>query len=242
MRKNDNLFSQPITDISDFSFDQNVAQVFPDMINRSIPGYPLIIDNIGYLSEQYAQEQTTIYDLGCATGIATLSIAKQLTKNCPIIAIDNSTSMVEKASQYLGQYNHGADVTIHFEDITLSDLQPASVIIMNFTLQFLAPEQRTHMLAKIYDALLPGGILILSEKFKAEETLPNNVLIDLHHQFKKNNGYSDLEISQKRTALENVMKTDTMNTHFQRLTASGFTNITTWFSCFNFMSLIAHKE
>lgn len=242
MRKNDNLFSRPITNISDFSFDQNVAQVFPDMINRSIPGYPLMIDNIGYLAEQYAQDNSVIYDLGCATGIATLSIAKQLTKNCPIIGIDNSSSMVEKCTQHLGQYNHGAEVTICLDDITLTELAPASVIVMNFTLQFLAPEQRKDMLARIYQALVPGGILILSEKFKEENNFPNDVLIDLHHQFKKNNGYSDLEISQKRTALENVMKTDSMETHNQRLTTTGFSHITTWFSCFNFMSLIAHKE
>jgi len=242
MRNNDNLFSQPITDISDFSFDQNVAQVFPDMINRSIPGYPLMIDNIGYLSEQYAQDNSAIYDLGCATGIATLSIAKQLTKKCPIIGIDNSASMVEKCTQHLAQYNHGADVTICLDDITLTELVPASVIVMNFTLQFLAPEQRKCMLEKIYEALLPGGILILSEKFKEEDTFTNNALIDLHHHFKKNNGYSDLEISQKRTALENVMKTDSMATHYQRLSATGFSHITTWFSCFNFMSLIAYKE
>lgn len=242
MRKNDNLFSQPITDISDFSFDHNVAQVFPDMINRSIPGYPLMIDNIGYLTEQYAQSGTTVYDLGCASGIATLSMAKQITKHCPIIGIDNSPSMVEKCSEHLAQYNHGADVTIELDDITVTQLKPASVIVMNFTLQFLAPELRRNMLAKIYKALLPGGILILSEKFKVENNFRNNVLIDLHHQFKKNNGYSDLEISQKRTALENVMKTDTMETHFERLTDIGFSHITTWFSCFNFMSLIAHKE
>ncbi|MET1218642.1 MAG: carboxy-S-adenosyl-L-methionine synthase CmoA [Glaciecola sp.] len=242
MPSSDKLFSQPIRDISDFTFDDNVASVFPDMITRSIPGYPLMIDNIGAIAARYAKPKTTIYDLGCATGIATLSIAKQIDPNCQVIGLDSSVAMVNQCKAYLNNYQHAAPINIELADITAYHYQPASMFVMNFTLQFLAPDQRQQMLETIYNALLPGGVLILSEKIRAEDPKSDDLLIDLHHQFKKHNGYSELEISQKRTALENVMLTDTLSTHFTRLRTAGFKRITPWFSCFNFMSLVAHKE
>jgi tRNA (cmo5U34)-methyltransferase len=238
----DKLFSTHLNKIADFSFDENVAAVFPDMISRSIPGYPLMIENIGRLAHQYCQPNSTIYDLGCATGTATLSMAKHVAVNdCQIVGLDNSPAMVKQCQQFVSQYHHPCPVKIKCADITTFMYQPSSVILMNFTLQFLAPQHREAMLQRIYEALLPGGVLILSEKFTHEHELGNELLINLHHQFKSDNGYSDLEISQKRTALENVMLTDSMATHTSRLEAVGFANIIPWFSCFNFMSLVAVK-
>lgn len=242
MPKIDKIFSTPLNKIADFSFDENVAAVFPDMIARSIPGYPLMIENIGRLARQYSQPQSTLYDLGCATGTATLSMAKYVSDSeCQIIGLDNSPAMVKQCQQFVSQYHHLCPVTIECADITNYNYQPSSVVLMNFTLQFLAPDSREAMLQKIYNTLLPGGILILSEKFTHADATGNELLIDLHHQFKSDNGYSDLEISQKRTALENVMLTDSMATHISRLETVGFSSIIPWFSCFNFMSLVAIK-
>ncbi|MDG1120823.1 MAG: carboxy-S-adenosyl-L-methionine synthase CmoA [Glaciecola sp.] len=238
----DKLFSTHLNKIADFSFDENVAAVFPDMIARSIPGYPLMIENIGRLARQYCQADSTIYDLGCATGTATLSMAKHVAaNNCQIVGIDNSPAMVKQCQQFVSQYHHPCPIKIECADITNYAYQPSSVILMNFTLQFLAPHERQAMIQRIYDALLPGGVLILSEKFTHEDVIGNELLVDLHHQFKGDNGYSDLEISQKRTALEKVMLTDTMSTHTSRLDSAGFAHIIPWFSCFNFMSLVAVK-
>lgn len=238
----DKLFSTHLNKIADFSFDENVAAVFPDMIARSIPGYPLMIENIGRLARQYCQADSTIYDLGCATGTATLSMAKHVAaNNCQIVGIDNSPAMVKQCQQFVSQYHHPCPIKIECADITNYAYQPSSVILMNFTLQFLAPHERQAMIQRIYDALLPGGVLILSEKFTHEDVIGNELLVDLHHQFKGDNGYSDLEISQKRTALEKVMLTDTMSTHASRLDSAGFAHIIPWFSCFNFMSLVAVK-
>lgn len=238
----DKLFSTHLNKIADFSFDENVAAVFPDMIARSIPGYPLMIENIGRLARQYCQPDSTIYDLGCATGTATLSMAKHVdVDNCQIVGLDNSPAMVKHCQQFVNQYHHPCPITIECADITHYAYQSSSVILMNFTLQFLAPDQRQDMINRVYDALLPGGALILSEKFTHEDMIGNELLVDLHHQFKGDNGYSDLEISQKRTALEKVMLTDTMSAHTSRLDSAGFAHIIPWFSCFNFMSLVAVK-
>lgn len=243
MSKIDSLFSTQLDKIADFSFDENVASVFPDMISRSIPGYPLMIENIGRIAQQYAQANSVIYDLGCATGTGTLSMAKHIEQsNCQIVGIDNSEAMVHQCQQYINQYHHQCPVKIEHADITQYPYQSnTSIVLMNFTLQFLAPEERQAMLQSIYDALLPGGVLILSEKIKHTSVIGDELLINLHHQFKSDNGYSDLEISQKRTALENVMLTDTYTTHESRLTGIGFSDVVQWFSCFNFMSLVAIK-
>ena len=149
--------------------------------------------------------------------------------------------MVKQCQQFVSQYHHPCPIKIECADRTNYAYQPSSVILMNFTLQFLAPHERQAMIQRIYDALLPGGVLILSEKFTHEDVIGNELLVDLHHQFKGDNGYSDLEISQKRTALEKVMLTDTMSTHTSRLDSAGFAHIIPWFSCFNFMSLVAVK-
>ena len=127
-------------------------------------------------------------------------------------------------------------------DILALEFQPASLVALNFTLQFVAPEKRAALIARIHDGLRPGGILILSEKFRFEDEQVNALLIDLHLDFKRANGYSELEISQKRTALENVMRTDSLETHRARLRDAGFTHQDLWFQCFNFGSMIAIKS
>ena len=115
------------------------------------------------------------------------------------------------------------------------------MVILNFTLQFLPPQDRVALLEKIHQGLNPNGVLVLSEKFRFEDEQTNELLIDLHHQFKRANGYSELEVSQKRTALENVMRTDSIETHKARLKNVGFSHVELWFQCFNFGSMIAMK-
>ena len=122
------------------------------------------------------------------------------------------------------------------------DIQNASVVVLNFTLQFIAPEQRLPLLQRIYQGLRPGGLLILSEKFKFDDEPVSDLIIDLHLDFKRANGYSELEISQKRTLLENVLRADTVATHKSRLAAAGFAHSDLWFQCFNFGSLVAIKQ
>ena len=115
------------------------------------------------------------------------------------------------------------------------------MVILNFTLQFLPPQDRVALLEKIYQGLKPNGVLVLSEKFRFADEQIDELLIDLHHQFKRANGYSELEVSQKRTALENVMRTDSIDTHKTRLKNVGFAHVELWFQCFNFGSIIAIK-
>ncbi|MWP48788.1 MULTISPECIES: carboxy-S-adenosyl-L-methionine synthase CmoA [unclassified Gilliamella] len=240
--KKDQLFSVPIEKLGDWTFDEKVAEVFPDMVQRSVPGYSNIISMIGMLAKRFVQPNSMIYDLGCSLGAATLSIRRNVNQeNCRIIAIDNSLPMVERCKRHIESYKANIPVDVICDDICHINMQNASMVVLNFTLQFLTPENRQHVLNNIYNALKPNGILVLSEKFSFNDSTIDELLFNMHHDFKRANGYSELEISQKRNMLENVMLTDTIETHKKRLADAGFSHINTWFQCFNFGSIIAIK-
>ncbi len=240
--RTDKLYASSKEKISEFIFNEQVADVFPDMITRSVPGYSDIIYHIGVLAQRYAQPDTTIYDLGCSLGAATLSMRHSVNhKDCRIIAVDNSNAMLKRCKAHIVRDNGRIQVETLCEDIEKIKITNASVVVMNFTLQFIDPGKRDKIINKIYHGLVPGGVLILSEKirFQAEE---RQMLYDkLYYDFKRFNGYSDLEISQKREALENVLIRDSEKDHINRMKTSGFNLIEIWFKCLNFVSFLAKK-
>ena len=239
----DNLFASPLEKVSDFAFDEAVARVFPDMIRRSVPGYTTIIPMIGIITEHYAQDHSVCYDLGCSLGASTLAMRHGLkNKTCDLIAIDNSQAMLERCRHHIELDNELTAVDLICADINDITFKPCSVVTLNFTLQFIAPELRLQLLSKIYSALLPGGVLILSEKICFDDAHEQLSLEQLHWDFKRANGYSELEVSQKRSALEQVLLPDTLDTHKERLTKANFDASHLWYQCFNFMSLIAFKN
>ncbi len=238
----DQIYSESLANIANFSFDAQVADVFTDMIERSVPGYRSIITMIETLTEHYAQPGSNLYDLGCSLGAATLSMARGVNvEDCNIIAIDNSATMVERCRKAVEQKHTCAGVRVVEGDILTTEITDASVVVLNFTLQFITPEDRARLLEKIAAGMRAGGVLILSEKVVFKDDHLNGLLVDIHHDFKRAHGYSDLEISQKRNALENVLVPETIATHRERLLAAGFTSVDVWFQCFNFMSMLAIK-
>lgn len=239
----DTLFAEPLSNPGDWIFDQQVANVFPDMVQRSIPGYSSIINLIGLLSARVAQPDTQLYDLGCSLGAVTLSMQNNVrAKGCKIIAVDNSTAMLERCRQNLNSQPLSLPVELLAADIRNISIENGSMVVLNFTLQFVPPEDRQQIINRIYQGLQPGGVLVLSEKFRFADQAWNSLLVDIHHDFKKINGYSELQINQKRTMLENVMHTDTLEIHLQRLQQAGFIQSTLWFQCLNFGSLLAIKN
>ena len=238
----DDIFAEPLAQVPDFSFDAQVADVFPDMIQRSVPGYQTIIQTIGKLSSRFQQADSNYYDLGCSLGAATLAMRRNIDAvNSNIIAVDNSSAMVERCERHLQAFRSEVPVQVKLADIREQSIENAAIVVINFTLQFLPKADRSALLQRVYQGLKPGGLLILSEKFICADTTANDLLVELHYDFKRANGYSELEISQKRSALENVMKPDTLAEHQQRLTAAGFSSQTLWFQCFNFCSMVAIK-
>ena len=238
----DQLYSQPMEAITDFVFDESVVRVFRDMIGRSVPGYSTLLSMIPVLARRYVSDNSRCYDLGCSLGASTLAIRHGVAAgNVEIISIDNSPAMISQCQQYIDQ--DAGQVPVHLvcsdiQDVLISD---ASMVVMNFTLQFIAQADRAALLADIYQGLNPGGILLLSEKVNYPEKNEQALMTQLHHDFKKANGYSDLEISQKRSALENVLVPESVDTHLARLRDTGFRQSLVWFQCFNFVSFLAIK-
>ncbi len=242
VKKQDAIYAAPLEEIIDFRFDERVVDVFPDMIQRSVPGYGTLISTIGVLAARYAQADSHCYDLGCSLGAVTLSMRHHIKQTgCDIIAVDNSKAMIERGEQLLQSDTSSVPVMMQCADIQNVDINNASVVVLNFTLQFIPLADRLALIERIYKGLLPGGILILSEKIAFADSLHNDFHIDVHHDFKRANGYSDLEISQKRSALENVLIPETLSEHKKRLQGAGFDFIDTWYQCFNFVSMVAVK-
>ena len=226
----------------DFRFDASVARVFPDMIRRSVPGYTTIIPMIEVITEQYAQPGSHCYDLGCSLGASTLAMRHGMPESgCTLVGVDNSDAMIERCEHYIALDDHPQPVVLRCEDILDTPLTDASVTTLNFTLQFVDPDQRLSLLTRIAEATRPGGVLILSEKIRFEDSAEQDTQTRLHHEFKRANGYSDLEISQKRSALEQVLIPETLAEHRARLEQAGFRNIVVWYQCFNFVSMLAFK-
>jgi len=240
--KHDSLFADPLNQVADFAFDQQVVDVFPDMIKRSVPGYATIINMIGNLAERYASVDSYCYDLGCSLGAATLAMRHRIqAANCSIVAVDNSQDMIDRCQSIIDADSGEVPVQLMCSDLQKIDIQHASMVVLNFTLQFIPPPERLQIMQKIYDGLKPGGVLILSEKVNFGDQQHDELMIELHHNFKRANGYSELEIAQKRTAIENVLIPETLDGHRERLKQVGFHSCDVWFQCFNFASMIAIK-
>jgi tRNA (cmo5U34)-methyltransferase len=237
----DTLYTTEQKDLR-FAFNDQVASVFPDMIARSIPGYSSVIHMIRQLASQFIQNNSYCYDLGCSLGEATLAMdqGNQASK-VSIMAIDNSNAMIERCQVHLDGFKHSTHIHCLREDICLSNIENASMVVLNYTLQFIPLKKREALITSIYQGMKPGALLLLSEKILIDDTHLNELFISLHHQFKKDNGYSHLEISQKRNALENILIPDTLHTHSQRLKTSGFSKVHCWQQHLNFASFIAIK-
>ena len=235
----DNLFNANI-DIADFRFDKEVVEVFDDMVRRSVPGYDSMIQMIGLIARMYGQDNTNYYDLGSSTGAISLAIAlnNKHQKNT-FFAIDNSEEMVSKCKQNLESKIDNLQATC--ADINQIHIENASIVVLNLTLQFIDVKDRSNLIKKIYEGLNPGGVLIISEKIHFEDTETQNQITNLHIDFKKENGYSELEIANKRQAIENVLITDTKTIHIERLKDSGFKDTSCFFQCLNFVSFLSVK-
>ena len=227
-------------DISKFTFDQKVVNVFDDMVLRSVPGYKQMIELIGLAGRTYPIINSNVYDLGCSTGAATLSIASNLkSASVKIFSIDNSKEMIEQCSKNLS----GTEANIQYicDDIENIKLDNASLIVLNLTLQFINPKYRSDLIKRIFKSLLPGGALIISEKIIHENEETNKSLVSLHESFKRENGYSETEIAQKRKAIEDVLIPESIEQHLKRLSDSGFKKPLVQMQCINFVSFLAVK-
>lgn len=227
---------------TDFVFNERVAQVFDDMLDRSVPFYQEVILSIARILNSTLHNGEQIVDLGCATGTTLLQLSSLLEKkNFHYIGIDNSPAMLDQAKLKAELFSK--QESLNFIQGNIMDLeQPStSAFILNYTLQFIRPLNREKFLTRLFASLRPGGICILSEKIISHHPGLNRSYIDIYHQFKKERGYSELEIAKKREALENILIPCSLEENRSMLHAAGFVEVEPFFQWFNFVSFLAVK-
>jgi tRNA (cmo5U34)-methyltransferase len=233
---NDKVFSKPIK--KQFEFDESVASVFDDMLDRSIPFYKEVISLICDFIKLHVKQNAKIIDLGCSTANTLLHLY-QKSHDYKLIGIDNSEAMLENARKKVRAY--GASIELINDDITQYKLQKADVVIANYMLQFIRPLKRGDFIKNIYDGLNSDGVFIFSEKIIYDDKVLNKQMIDLYYKFKKTQGYSEFEIAQKREALENVLIPYSEEENRQMIKDAGFNSIETIFKYGNFVTFLAKK-
>lgn len=240
--KQDKLFAKNRALTTGFRFDEQVVKVFPDMIARSVPGYELVVPMIGMLARRYTQADSNIYDLGCSLGAASLAMSLAVrAKGARIIAVDNSEAMVVRCKKNVTEQSGPLPIDVQLQDILETPIENASVVVLNFTLQFLSLDQRQSLINRISAGMRTGGALIISEKICFDDASEQADQTAWHHDFKRAQGYSELEIAQKRNALEDVLRPETEAAHFKRMHQAGLSRYHRWFQCFSFASYIAFK-
>ncbi|BAS67233.1 carboxy-S-adenosyl-L-methionine synthase CmoA [Bathymodiolus septemdierum thioautotrophic gill symbiont] len=235
----DDIFAKK-NDLVNFTFDASVVNVFDDMVRRSVPGYQSMIEMIGLMVRKYGQDNSQYYDLGASTGATSIALGiNNPHKNNRIIAVDNSVEMTKKCMENLtGKAGNFEVMCTNIQEVAIKN---ASVVVLNLTLQFINPEQRQTLIDGIYQGLNKGGVLIVSEKIHFDDVKKQAEMTQLHLDFKRANGYSEMEIAAKRQSIENVLITDNQSTHFKRFDDAGFAESLCHFKCLNFASFLAIK-
>ncbi|CAG37819.1 carboxy-S-adenosyl-L-methionine synthase CmoA [Desulfotalea psychrophila] len=239
--KKDTIFQNP-GPAEDFEFNSRVVEVFDDMLDRSVPFYKEVIQASAQLLQRHLKENDSVYDLGSSTGTTLLELSRVLKRqDISYVGIDASKPMLEKARLKAELYSKGDQFSFLEEDITQFCHQEAGAVILHYTLQFIRPMQREEVMRRIYASLRPGGVLLLSEKTISHQKELNRDFISIYHHFKKDRGYSELEIAQKREALENVLIPFSQNENKNLLKKVGFECVESYFQWFNFSSFMAIK-
>ncbi|WP_120951430.1 carboxy-S-adenosyl-L-methionine synthase CmoA [Helicobacter sp. L8] len=229
----DTLFNTPLP--KRFEFDSQVAGMFDDMLTRSIPHYH---ETLKLASHFVAQDlEGVVYDLGCSTGNFLATLAPLLPNSVPLVGVDNSPSMLAKAQEKLQTSN----VTWRCEDILNTSLDNAGAVVLLYTLQFIRPLQRQALIQRIFDALKPGGVVVVAEKMMSLDRILDKQMIELYYFYKQQQGYTLNEISFKREALENVLVPYSLQENTALLEQAGFTHVEVLFKWVNFGLLLARK-
>ena len=234
---NDKVFTKPIK--KQFEFDEEVAAVFDDMLQRSVPYYLESQKITQFFALKQLENGGRLYDLGCSTASLLLNIHRKLESGAELIGLDNSEAMLEQARKKCEAY--GAKIEVENADILEYEYKEADVFVSNYTLQFIRPLVREELVKKIADSLKKDAIFIFSEKVISHHSKLNKDLIECYYDFKKEQGYSEYEIMQKREALENVLVPYSEEENIKMALNCGFSHCEVVFRWANFATFIAIK-
>jgi tRNA (cmo5U34)-methyltransferase len=242
----DNIFSNTTSRASDFEFNDEVVEVFDDMIARSVPYYHEQQFMIQEMARKLTIPNTNVYDLGCSTATTLINLCEVIEQPAQFIGYDNSKPMINRGIVRIREKGFEEKIELHQADLSgdLSELplQNASLVTMCWTMQFIRPMQRERVVRRVYDGLVDGGALVLTEKVLTRNSRMNRFFIDLYYNFKQRNGYSETEILRKREALENVLIPYTLEENIELFKRNGFDTCETFFQWYNFVGFLCVKE
>lgn len=244
MSETDKLFAAARVPNEDFTFGKDTAAVFDDMLDRSVPFYSEIQRMIGELAADFAADGTAIYDLGCSTANTLLAVGAMLPPdlNVRFVGLDSSDDMLRRAAQKLDATRFPWPYTLTQRDLNDGlSLENASVALMVLTLQFVRPLNREAIVSSVFQGLNHNGCFLLVEKILGEHSTFNRLFINHYYEMKRRKGYSDLEIAQKREALENVLIPYRLEENKRLLRHVGFEHVDVFFKWYNFCGIIAIK-
>jgi len=246
MTKQDNIFAEATQAIGDFNFGEQTAEVFDDMLDRSVPLYGELQRMLGEIAAEFAESGSSVYDLGCSTGITLETLRGAITaagKQVRMVGLDYSQPMLDRAGdRFAGLPEDERPQLIHADLNQGCVVENASVVVLNLTLQFVRPLYRDRLIRRIADGLNENGCLILVEKVLSNDSLLNRMFIKFYYDMKRRNGYSDTEIALKREALENVLVPYRIEENAEMLKHNGFTEVDTFFKWYNFAGILAVKK
>lgn len=228
--------------VKDFCFDKKVADVFDNMVDRSVPFYQEIQRMVTEQVRDYALSGSIVCDLGCATGTTLASLAEILPADIKLTGIDNSPEMLDKCREKLSHAGTEREIQLCCADLhPFPELSGISVAVSLLTLQFIRPLYRQELLTSLCQSMNKDGALILVEKVVASVPEINRSFIQYYYEMKRRNGYSETEINQKREALENVLIPYTTEENIELLKKSGFSHVEVFFKWYNFCGMVALK-
>jgi tRNA (cmo5U34)-methyltransferase len=246
MNKQDRIFAAETRAIGDFNFGEKTAEVFDDMLDRSIPMYRELQRMLREIAAEFAENGTCVYDLGCSTGITLESLHEGISaagKTATLIGVDYSKPMLDRARERFSHLPEAEQPQLIQADLNRSCvIENASVVVLNLTLQFIRPLYRDTLIKRIAEGLNDKGCLIVVEKVLSDDSLLNRTFIKFYYDMKRRNGYSDTEIAQKREALENVLIPYRMTENTELLKRNGFAEVDTFFKWYNFAGILAVKK
>lgn len=238
----DQVFTRGDTGRVDFKFSEQVVSVFDDMVTRSVPFYVEIQRMMTELARDIVLPDTSVYDLGCSTGTTFMNLDRVLPEGVKFVGLDNSAPMLEQCRANLASAGVTREVDLEYCDLNQGlTLDNASLVVLCLTLQFVRPLRRERLVRSVYEQLPEGGAVLLVEKVLGESSLFNRLFIDHYYAFKRRNDYSEMEIAQKREALENVLIPYKLDENRELLTAVGFRHVEVFFKWYNFSGVVAVK-
>ena len=239
--REDRLFAELDLGCGEFSFDENVARVFDDMISRSVPLYADVQRSVPVLADLLDHDPIKVVDLGCSTGTSLIHLVQSLPdRNLELIGVDNSAAMLAKCDEKLAKVQLQQKIETHLSDVRQFEFSDTSIVLMNYTLQFIEAENRPAVLERIRNSIRSGGFLLVSEKVVHHQPRVDNALVELYFEYKRRQGYSELEISRKRDALENVLVPLTVSENIEMLHLAGFERVELLLKWFNFATFVCY--